>query len=317
MTSASPTSPLPSLRHCRARRVLRAQATEAIASSWGVSTRDVTIWECPVTGMRFREPSQTPSVANFYESSYHERMTGGAGNTLRNRAYRKENDIRVADLRRYVTRGEVLDVGCSRGDFAQALSRTGFDAYGLDIAPEACGEARKFLGEGRVFCESIEQLAPRMPERFAAVTLMDVIEHCPDIEALLTAIHQVLLPNGILFLRTPTLSSPFHLLGSLSYRLSLGMYKNALFQLYHAEHLYFFNEVSMRRLLDDCGFETLDIIADPLCWDNFRTAEMHQGKLGNWALALTYFAGRALHRGHGMKVIARRCSGSRAVDGPT
>jgi hypothetical protein len=95
------------------------------------------------------------------------------------------------------------------------------------------------------------------------------------------------------------------------------LYKKALFQLYHAEHLYFFNEVSMRRLLDDCGFETLDIIADPLCWDNFRSAEMHQGRLGNLALALTYFAGRALHRGHGMKVIARRRSCSVAVDGPT
>ena len=268
-----------------------------------------------MTGMRFREPVQTSLVAGFYEPSYHERMTGGANNTRRGLAYRKENDIRVADLRRYVTHGKVLDVGCSRGDFAHALSLTGLDAHGLDIAPDACCEAGKLLGQDKVYCEPIEQLAPRMPERFAAVTLMDVIEHCVDIDAFLTAIHRVLAPSGILFLRTPTLSSPFHFLGSLSYRLSLGLYKNALFQLYHAEHLYFFNEVSMRRLLSDCGFETLNIMADPLCWDNFRTAEMHQGRLGNCALALTYFAGRALHRGHGMKVIARRSSGARAQNG--
>jgi 2-polyprenyl-3-methyl-5-hydroxy-6-metoxy-1,4-benzoquinol methylase len=245
-------------------------------------------------------------VQGFYEASYHEQMTGGNDSPERRRAYQKENEIRVADLRRHVSRGRVLDIGCSRGDFAQALSVSGFEAYGLDISPDACAAARSLLGEGRVFCEPVEQLAPRMTGQFAAVTLMDVIEHCCDVVSFLTAIHRLLQPGGILFLRTPTLRSPFHFLGSLSFRLSLGRYKKALFKLYHAEHLYFFNEPSMRRLLDDCGFETLEVVPDPLCWDNFRTAELRQGALGNLLLAATYFAGRALDRGHGMKVIARR-----------
>ncbi|GEM_PF-3003595 len=305
MTSAAPTSPVPSLRHCAARRVLHTQAPEAIVSSWGVGTTDVTIWECPVTGMRFRDLPSTQALEGFYESSYHERMTGGANGPERRRAYQKENEIRVEDLRRYVKQGSVLDIGCSCGDFAHALASAGFEAHGLDISPDACAEARRLLGDQNVYCEPIEQLASRMAERFAAVTLMDVIEHCRDVESFLNAIHAVLQPGGILFLRTPTLRSPFHLLGSLSFRLSLGLYKDALFKLYHAEHLYFFNEVSIRRLLDDCGFDTLEIAADPLCWDNFRTAELNQGKLGNLILATTYFAGRALNRGHGMKVIAR------------
>jgi len=70
--------------------------------------------------------------------------------------------------------------------------------------------------------------------------------------------------------------------------------------------LYFFNESSMRRLLDDCGFETLEVAADPLCWENFRTAELRQGLVGNALLSAVYFAGRAFGRGHGMKVVARR-----------
>ena len=144
---------------------------------------------------------------------------------------------------------------------------------------------------------------------------MDVIEHCSNAVELLRAIYYVLAPEGIVFSRTPTLASPFHFVGNLSYRLTLGLYKTALFKLYHAEHLYFFNESSMRSLLNDCGFDILEISPDPLCWENFRTAELRQGPLGNLLLSGIYLAGRAFGRGHGMKVIARRRGSSVARNG--
>jgi 2-polyprenyl-3-methyl-5-hydroxy-6-metoxy-1,4-benzoquinol methylase len=242
----------------------------------------------------------------FYAPAYHEHMTGGASDSERSRAYRRENEIRATELRRYVDHGKVLDVGCSRGDFARAIADTGLEAHGLDIAPEACALAEQNLGAGRVICGPLESHATDLAGRFSAVTLMDVIEHSSNAAEMLQAIHCVLEPGGILFLRTPTLSSPFHALASLSYRMSLGLYKAALLKLYHAEHVYFFNEASMKRLLDDCGFDTLELIPDPLCWENFRTAEMNQGPLANGVLAATHFIGRAANRGHGMKVIARR-----------
>jgi 2-polyprenyl-3-methyl-5-hydroxy-6-metoxy-1,4-benzoquinol methylase len=306
MTATPPKSPLPSLSHVEARCVLHVTVDKAVASSWGVTTDDVTIWECPVTKMRFRDVRHAAELNRFYAPAYHEHMTGGASDSERGRAYRRENEIRATELRRYVDHGKVLDVGCSRGDFARAIADTGLEAHGLDIAPEACALAEQNLGAGRVICGPLESHATDLAGRFSAVTLMDVIEHSSNAAAMLQAIHCVLEPGGILFLRTPTLSSPFHALASLSYRMSLGIYKAALFKLYHAEHVYFFNEASMRRLLDDCGFDTLELMPDPLCWENFRTAEMNQGPLANGVLAATYFMGRAANRGHGMKVIARR-----------
>ena len=309
MTSAVPNSPLPSLQHIQARRVLHVRAKGAVTSSWGVTTKDVTIWECPVTKMRFRDTTESPELVQFYAPEYHEHMTGGSEANQRSRAYRQENEIRATELRRYVSHGKVLDVGCSRGDFAQAIRDLGLEVHGLDIAPEACAQAEQNLGVGRVTCGSLEDHASSMVGQFSAVTLMDVIEHSSNVVAMLQAIHRVLEPDGVLFLRTPTLSSPFHTLATLSHRLSLGIYKTALFKLYHAEHIYFFNEVSIQKLLDDCGFDTLKLMPDPLCWANFRTAELNQGVLGNCALAATYFVGRILNRGHGMKVIARRRNG--------
>jgi len=306
MPASPPFSPLPSLQKWKARRVLGLRAKRPVVSSWGVGTEEVTIWECPVSGLRFREPIPSEQLESFYGANYHEHMTGAQGTKLRRLAYRRENESRVEHLLRYVTNGRVLDVGCSHGDFAQALGRSGFEAFGLDISASACEKSTGVLGEGHVFCGTLEALAPRQPGVFSALTALDVIEHCNDAVAFLRAAHLALKPGGILFLRTPTLSSPFHVVGSLSYRLSLGLYKTALLKLYHAEHLYFFNELSIRRILEDCGFDVLEISPDPLRWDNFRTAELRQGPVGNLLLTGVYFAGRALRRGHGMKVIARR-----------
>jgi 2-polyprenyl-3-methyl-5-hydroxy-6-metoxy-1,4-benzoquinol methylase len=317
MVGEPPSSPVPSLRQWKARRVLCLKTKHAVASSWGVGTQDVTIWECPVSGLRFREPTSHEDVEAFYDAEYHEKMTGVGGKRLRRLAYRKENDSRVEHLLRHLPEGRVLDVGCSRGDFAEALSRAGFDTYGLDISVDACEKSRATLGEDRVFCSTLKELAEQRTQRFTAITAMDVIEHCTDPVEFLGAAHALLKKDGILFLRTPTLSSPFHAVGSLSYKLTLGLYKTPLFKLYHAEHLYFFNELSMRRILQDCGFDVLEIAPDPLNWDNFRTAELRQGALGNLLLSGIYFAGRVFRRGHGMKVIARkRESTSAASEGP-
>ncbi len=314
MVNEPPSSPVPSLRHWKARRVFGVSAKKPVRSSWGVTTNEATIWECPVSGLRFRQFVPLEQLKGYYRAEYHEAMSGALDARRRQLAYRRENESRVMHLQRYVADGPVLDVGCSNGDFAQALNRAGLDAYGLDISPEASEKSRSMLGVDHVFCGTLESLVPRLRQRFSAVTLLDVIEHCSDVVSLLRAIHEVLKPLGILLLRTPTLSSPFHRVGNLSYWLTLGLYKTPILKLYHAEHLYYFNESSIRWLLDDCGFDTLEVAPDPLNWANFKTAELRQGPVGNLLLSGIYFAGRVLGRGHGMKVIARRRETASAQD---
>jgi 2-polyprenyl-3-methyl-5-hydroxy-6-metoxy-1,4-benzoquinol methylase len=270
-----------------------------------VRTEVARIFECPLSGLKFREPARSDRIAEFYGAEYHDLMAG-TSDAPRIAAYRAENDARVRFLERFSRRGLVLDVGCSTGLFASQLRASGWDAMGCDISAYACDRTREVLGDGKVVQCQVEALAPQFQGSLAAVTMMDVIEHFEDVVTPLRAIHSMLRPGGVLLLRTPTLRSPFYALADLSYRLSAGCYSDAVLKIYHAEHFYFFNETSLCRLLEHVGYEVLAVDPDPLLWSNFRTAEMRYGPAVNAALATAYFAGRLVGRGHGMKVVARR-----------
>jgi 2-polyprenyl-3-methyl-5-hydroxy-6-metoxy-1,4-benzoquinol methylase len=302
-----PPVPIPSLAHLSSRVFLDVQAEQAVESSWGVATSNAVIFECPQTGLRFREPIAQEEIDAFYQAGYHEKMAGGPDEDRRREAYLAEHRLRANDLKRLLPEGgRVLDIGCSTGVFAGALKEAGFDVLGSDISPDACAEAARTLGEDHVFCGPVEAIADQLEGSLDAITMMDVIEHFADVVSPLKAMHRMLRPGGILFLRTPTLRSPFYWLADLSYRLSAGRYKTAVLKIYHAEHFFFFTEESMRILLLDTGFEPLRIDADPLLWKNFRTSEMREGPLTNAILGATWFLGRLFDRGHGMKVAARR-----------
>jgi SAM-dependent methyltransferase len=289
---------------------LDVKSEEGVASSWGVRTAEACIFECPVSGLRFRQPASKASISEFYGAEYHERMAGGPDDARRMEAYRIENEARARFLGRFVAPGPVLDVGCSTGLFASALQRSGWDAMGADISPYACERARETLGHEKVFEGSVEALSSRFADALAAVTLMDVIEHFEDVVTPLRDIRTMLRPGGVLFLRTPTLASPFYALADSSYRLSAGRYTSAVLKIYHAEHFYFFNEASIRGLLEHLGYEVLAVEPDPLLWSNFRTAELRHGRVVNAALAVAYFTGRLARRGHGMKIVARKSHGA-------
>jgi len=289
-----------------ARVFLDVESAAGVASSWGVKTAEARIFECPVSGLRFRQPAPSADITAFYGAEYHERMAGGPDDARRTAAYRVENEARVRFLGRFVAPGRVLDVGCSTGLFASELRRAGWDAMGSDISAYACERARETLGAAKVFEGSVESVKGRFASSLDAVTLMDVIEHFEDVVSPLRDILSMLRPGGVLFLRTPTLKSPFYALADASYRLSAGRYTGAVLKIYHAEHFYFFNEASLGGLLEHLGYEIVAIEPDPLVWSNFRTAELRHGPIVDTALGAAYFAGRMVRRGHGMKVVARR-----------
>lgn len=106
----------------------------------------------------------------------------------------------------------VLDVGCGAGLLSEALAGEGAQVVALDLAPELIKAARLHGLESGVRVDyrlqSVESLSTDMPNAFAAITCMEMLEHVPDPSRIITACAALLAPGGRLFVstlnRTPT-----------------------------------------------------------------------------------------------------------------
>jgi 2-polyprenyl-3-methyl-5-hydroxy-6-metoxy-1,4-benzoquinol methylase len=145
--------------------------------------------------------------------------------------------------------GRILDVGCAAGYFLQIAQQHGHDVHGVELSEAIAQQAIQSLGSDRVFHGFLDDaIAARgWPEHsFDLVTIWDVIEHVPEPQALLASIKKLIKPGGKLLLETQNVAS------RVANRLGKRWHHYK-----HDEHLYHFNPSTIRRLLNDCGFEVL------------------------------------------------------------
>lgn len=100
--------------------------------------------------------------------------------------------------------GNLLDVGCGLGFFVKAVltKKPGWSAVGYEISKQAVKFANEQNGMKTVYAGLVQD--SKLPkESFDIITLWDVIEHIPKPHSLLTYLHGLLKPGGVLFLQTP------------------------------------------------------------------------------------------------------------------
>ncbi|HEY7500980.1 MAG TPA: class I SAM-dependent methyltransferase [Vicinamibacterales bacterium] len=156
----------------------------------------------------------------------------------------------------------LLEVGCGAGFFLKAAERAGWRVQGIELSDEAARFAidRLQLPIRRERAES----APIPPASFDVAAMFDVIEHLFDPAAVVAAISRALVPGGTLVISTPNFESIS--------RFALGLDWAVLSPL---EHVYYFTEDSLRRLLSAAGFADVRYIRRHAAWGpqetiNFR-----------------------------------------------
>ena len=115
-------------------------------------------------------------------------------------------------------RSPVLDVGCGDGHFASiAYDKLPLDV-GIDVMARDLPEAARRPG---VYCSVSYASAARLPfagQSFNTVLANCVIEHIPDLDAVLAEIGRVLRPGGTFAATLPSEHYPDYLLGSTLFR---------------------------------------------------------------------------------------------------
>jgi len=171
---------------------------------------------------------------------------------------------RLALLRRVLPAGaRVLDAGCGTGDLVANLAADGHQAVGMDVSAGALELAAERHPDCSFLRHSVEELPwPAERRSYDAVVSFEVIEHLLRPRRLLEGARDALRPGGGLALTTP-----YH--GPLK-NLALAAFAFDRHFAVEGDHVRFFSDRALRRLLDETGFTV----------DNVR----HFGRIwGVWA----------------------------------
>jgi 2-polyprenyl-6-hydroxyphenyl methylase/3-demethylubiquinone-9 3-methyltransferase len=100
----------------------------------------------------------------------------------------------------------VLDVGCGGGLLAEAMAREGARVVGLDLADELIEVARLHALEAGISVEyrveSAEHHARAGARQYDVVTCMEMLEHVPDPQAIVSALATLVRPGGHVLVST-------------------------------------------------------------------------------------------------------------------
>lgn len=210
-------------------------------------------------------------------------------------AIQRLDHIRALLVGRLDRRPRLIDVGCSRGDFVAAATGAGFEAEGVEPAPQIAAAAR---ASGRKVRTGLLEERHFEDAQFDAVSLFEVVEHLRSPLALLQECLRILRPGGIMLISTGNAAS---------WTARAMKARWDYFQTQKdAGHISFFNPQSIGLLAERAGFEFADVTTSRVRFaekGDLPSAVYLVAKLAAEALAIP---ARLCGRGHDMLAYLRR-----------
>ena len=166
--------------------------------------------------------------------------------------------------------GRLLDIGCGTGGFLQFAQQHHWQVFGFDASQAQADHSRQHNKLNHVrhatHCHDyLTQLA--MPElTFSMVTLWDVLEHIRNPQPFLTEIHNLLEPDGLLFLAIPNG-------GAFTWKRPLFQLLKRPLSLDPWEHVFYYTPATLQHYLPKWGFSIENmgsIVCYPRPWSAFE-----------------------------------------------
>lgn len=164
--------------------------------------------------------------------------------------------------------GRLLDVGYSKGGFADYLAEAGWECIGLDI------NEHRGQKVGHVQCD-LNEFFPVKSESCDLIAAGEVIEHMLDEGAFLEECHRVLKKGGTLVLTTPNLAF-------LPNRFLMLFGKTPLF-VYTPYHYHFHTKKTLTAMTEQHGFDVTQVVSSHILYSRRRHASGRIFEtLGDW-----------------------------------
>jgi ubiquinone/menaquinone biosynthesis C-methylase UbiE len=147
----------------------------------------------------------------------------------------------------------ILDIGCGEGHFIRiVLGRYPYaKLVGLDISEENMDYAKKLVPKAKFVVGDASEL-PFRNRSFDCIVLLEVLDHCENVDVVLSEIRRVLKKNGELILSVPDTSKEMWNFMWYFWTRSIGRRWLEL-------HKRNFNEESLRRFMDTNGFRVSEV----------------------------------------------------------
>jgi SAM-dependent methyltransferase len=166
----------------------------------------------------------------------------------------------LAQARRHMAPGRLLDVGCGSGHFLSAAQSDGWRGVGTDLSHAACVAARETAATPIAQAEAIA--LPFRAGALDAVTLVNVLDHTAAARRTLEEAARVLRPGGLLVVRVP--NGPVHAMAANALARLGPLARLRGLDAFPILHVFAFGRGALVRLLAGTGFEVVDVINSDL-----------------------------------------------------
>jgi 2-polyprenyl-3-methyl-5-hydroxy-6-metoxy-1,4-benzoquinol methylase len=199
--------------------------------------------KCRECDMCYTNPVFTDeALRKFYEGN----------NTVQSEVVENESDFYYIIYKKgldtveknFSSKGRLLDIGCSAGNFLNMARTSGWKTSGIELnQKEAVISAQR---GHEVFQDFIENIDSR--QKFDVITMWDVFEHIKNGHKTLSQIKSRLNPKGVLFMQIPN-----------SHALAARIMQNRCKMFDGLEHVNLYNPPTIQRMAEMNGFKILNM----------------------------------------------------------
>lgn len=123
-------------------------------------------------------------------------------------ALHKINPLRLSFMQAHqkITGRSILDIGCGGGILSESMAKIGAEVTGIDLAEQVLQVAKLHALDAEVNVDyrliSAEEYASAHPDKHDIVTCMEMLEHVPNPQAIISAAAYAAKPGGYVFFST-------------------------------------------------------------------------------------------------------------------